>query len=177
MRTLLSLSLGFVALIGLGLAATQGPPPPPEPVPEHEWLQRLVGEWDVCFAPAFDSAAVSGSEQFSKLGELWVVSAGQADGLQSMMTLGYDPEQQAFVGSWIDSVQTHMWLYRGQLDEGGEALTLETEGPSFSGDAGDRLYRDRIEWIDADNRRMTSSVRMPDGSWAEIMTASARRKR
>lgn len=38
----------------------------------------------------------------------------------TMMTLGYDPARKWFVGTFIGSMMTHMWVYAGTV------LTLDT---------------------------------------------------
>ena len=94
-----------------------------------------------------------------------------------LMTLGYDPDQQAFVGTWVGSMMTHMWVYRGTLDADQKVLTLETEGPSFTGDGSTTRYRDTITLLGSDARTLTSSGLQADGSWKQFMQATYRRKR
>ena len=53
------------------------------------------------------------------------------------MTLGYDPVQKRFVGTFIGSMMTHMWIYNGTLDAAGKVLTLDTEGPGLLRRPGD----------------------------------------
>ena len=88
-----------------------------------------------------------------------------------MLTLGYDMEEKVFVGSWVDSVQSRMWTYRGTLDEARRALTLEAEGPSLTKPGEDASYRDVIELVDADHKRMTSFL-LEGTEWVEYMTAN-----
>ena len=47
----------------------------------------------------------------------------------TVMTLGYDSARQRFVGTFIASMMTHLWVYKGVLNDAGTELTLETEGP------------------------------------------------
>ena len=175
----------LAACVGLSLLAVastslQGGPTPPEPSDEHAWLGRMVGEWEWSLGEAFDPEAVSGTESIRGLGELWVVSRGHANlggtEFESQMTLGYDPDREAFVGTWVDGVQTHMWIYEGSLDEEGGMLTLDTEGPSMSDPEETARYRDRIEWLGPNEKRMTSELQGPDGEWVQIMSVCARRK-
>jgi hypothetical protein len=37
----------------------------------------------------------------------------------TMMTLGYDPPKRRFVGTFNDSMMTHLWVYDGALDAAG----------------------------------------------------------
>ena len=86
-----------------------------------------------------------------------------------------DPDEGAFVGSWVDSMQTRMWTYAGQLDADERVLTLEAEGPSIADPEKTASYRDRIELVDEDHKRMISSILGEDGEWFTYMTADARR--
>ncbi len=49
-----------------------------------------------------------------------------------LMSLGYDPAKKRFVGTWIGSMMTNLWVYDGELDPTGKILTLNAEGPSFT---------------------------------------------
>jgi hypothetical protein len=157
-----------------------------EPQKEHEWLHRLVGEWtfeaDCSMGPGQPATKNKGSETVRSLGGLWVVGDGQGEmpgGGKAIMqlTLGYDPGRKRFVGSWIGSMMTHMWVYEGALDASGQVLTLATEGPSFAGDGKMAKYQDIIEFKSDDHRLLRSRTLNDDGSWNEFMTAHYRRKK
>ena len=77
------------------------------------------------------------------------------------MTLGYDSAKGTFVGTWIDSVQPHLWHYTGTLDEARQVLTLESEGPTFDDPTRTAKYRDVIELVAPGHRTLTSSVQGP----------------
>jgi hypothetical protein len=96
--------------------------------------------------------------------------------MTSMMTLGYDPARERFVGTFIASMMTHMWKYEGTLDASGKVLTLDTEGPGMAGDGKMMKYKDIITFIDDDHRTLTSRIQGEDGNWTEFMTAHYRRK-
>jgi hypothetical protein len=94
------------------------------------------------------------------------------------MTLGYDPQGKRFVGTWIGSMMTHLWMYEdGALDAAGRTLTLNAEGPSMSGDGTMAKYQDVIEFKSDDHRTLTARILRPDGTWHEFMTVHYRRKR
>ena len=54
-------------------------------------------------------------------------------------------------------------------------LTLDSEGPSFSGDGTMAKYQDIIEIIDRDHYTMTSQLQGPDGQWVRFMHGAYRR--
>jgi hypothetical protein len=158
----------------------------PQPQAEHKWLERLVGEWEYehecSMGPDQPPMKMTGSESVRSLGGLWTMGEGRGEmpGGEvgtTMMTLGYDPAMQRFVGTFIGSMMTHMWVYNGTLDSAGKVLTLDTEGPDFSGAPGLIPYQDIIEFVDDDHRLLRSQLRDKDGNWQQFMTAHYRRKK
>jgi hypothetical protein len=155
------------------------PPYATAPTEQHAWLQQLVGEWSfTCKATMQEGEQafeMRGSESVRPVGGLWIVSEGRSrvggQPIQSQMSLGYDPETKAFVGTWLDSSQTHLWTYTGALDAGKTTLALDAEGPSFDDPSKTSRYRDAIELKDRDHKVLTSSVLMPDGTWMTFMRA------
>jgi hypothetical protein len=67
--------------------------------------------------------------------------------------------------------------YDGALDASGKVLTLDTEGPSFSGDGTMTKYQDIVEVENDDHWILRSRMRGSDGKWNDFMTAHYRRKR
>src|SRR5918996_849417 len=138
---------------------------PPQEMPkvtpqkEHEWLHKLVGEWtyeaDAPESGDKPAGKVTGSERVRSLGGVWVIAEGQGqmpggDHGFTVMTLGYDPDKKRFLGTWIGSMMTHMWVYDGELDAAQRVLTLNSRGPSMSGDGTLANYQDVIEFKSAD---------------------------
>jgi hypothetical protein len=157
-----------------------------EPQKEHQWLQKLVGKWtyetEASMGPGQPPSKCQGSETVRSLGCLWVLCEGQGEmpggGAATMiMTLGYDPQKKRYVGTWVGSMMTHLWVYDGSLDPSGKVLTLNAEGPSFAGDGKMAKYKDVIELKSDDHRVMTSHLLGDDGKWSQFMTAHYRRTR
>ena len=157
-----------------------------EPQKEHQWLQKLVGEWtceaEATMEPGKPPEKSSGTESVRSLGGLWILAEGQGEmpgggSATTMMTLGYDPQKKRYVGTFVGSMMTHLWVYDGALDAAGRVLTLDTEGPSMAGDGKMAKYRDVIEFKSDDHRVLTSHVLGDDGTWQAFMTAHYRRKR
>jgi hypothetical protein len=155
-----------------------------EPQKEHAWLQKLVGEWtsEMECPPAPDKPPETfrGTDTGRPVGAVWVQLEGKGEmpgggAALTVMTLGYDPAKKKFVGTFIGSMMTHMWLYEGSLDETGKILTLDTEGPDFVNEGKTAKYKDVIEFKDDDYRVLTSHTPGPDGQWTQFMKAEYRR--
>jgi len=151
---------------------------------EHEWLQQLVGEWSFEAASIVEDGQPSithaGTESVRALGPLWVLCEGRterADGGADLtvMTLGFDATKQRFVGTFIGSMMSYLWVYEGTLDPSGTVLTLDCAGPSFEEGAGIVPYTDVIELKGADQRVLWAQVQREDGTWHRFMTSNYRR--
>lgn len=153
------------------------------PQQQHEWLTRLVGSWTFTgtgdMGPDHPPHDFSGTEEVRELGGLWIVMEGQGlmpDGTpaQTLMTLGYDTAADAFAGSWVGSMMTHMFRYEGSQDASGKILTLDTTGPSFAPGAEPGAmarYQDIIEQVSDSHRVLRSRMVHEDGSLTQFMEA------
>lgn len=157
-----------------------------EPQEEHQWLQKLVGNWtyeaEATMEPGKPSEKFSGSESVRSIGGLWVVCEGQGEmcggGMATtLMTLGYDPQKKQYVGTWVGSMMTNLWVYDGSLDSNEKVLTLNAEGPVFGAEGKLGKFRDVIEIKSDDHRVMTSHMLGEDGAWHQFMTANYRREK
>lgn len=156
-----------------------------EPVSQHRWLKQLVGEWtyeyECKMGPDQPVMKLTGREKVRMLGELWVIaeSTGEMpDGgsMSSIMTVGFDPAKNRYVGSWVGSPMASMFVYEGQLDDSGKVLPLNTEGPSFTDPSKLARYQDVIEIVGDGKRTMTSQALGDDGKWTQFMQATYTRK-
>jgi hypothetical protein len=95
---------------------------------------------------------------------------------RTVMTLGYDPAKKKFVGTFIGSMMTNLWVYEGGLDASGKVLTLDAEGPSFTDPTKMAKYKDTVEIVSPDHRTLSSRFQAEDGTWHHFMTAHYRRK-
>lgn len=159
---------------------------PAKPQAEHAWLQKLLGDWtfesECAGEPGQPGQKFHGSEHTKALGDLWIIGEGEGDmpgggRAKMLITLGYDPNRRAFVGSWLGSMMTHLWVYEGQLDEAKRVLTLNAQGPSFTDPTKLAKYQDIIEIISDDHRTLTSRTLGDDGKWTQFMTAHYRRRK
>lgn len=148
-----------------------------KPVEQHAWLQKLIGEWrtssEMVMGPGGPTATAEGRETVRDAGGLWALgegSSGMPDG--SKMTyfsaLGYDVSFNEYRGCWLASMSSHLWKYTGELSPDGKVMTLNCVGPHMEKDGETANYRDVIEIIDEDRRRMTSYGQDDDGIWHEF---------
>ncbi len=156
----------------------------PAPQKEHQWLHKLVGDWtcesECSMGPDQPPMKNTGKETVRSLGGLWTVGEGEnvmpdGDIFRSIMTLGYDPQLQRFVGTYVAGCMTHLWPYNGSLDANEKVLTLDSAGPSFAGDGAMAKYQDIIEFLSNDQRTLSSQYLGPDGQWVPFMKAHYQR--
>ena len=158
-----------------------------EPQKEHQWLQKLVGDWtcegEGAMEPGQPPVKWTGTESVRSVGGLWTVAEGggempgTGEPTTTLMTLGYDPQKKRFVGTFMGSMMTNLWVYEGTLDASGNMLTLDTEGPNMAVQGKMAKYQDIIEIKSNDQRLLRSRMQGEDGKWNEVMTATYRRKK
>jgi hypothetical protein len=179
-----SATWAVVILLLAGSAPAWGQPKPTPPQKEHEWLKQLEGEWvtemEAVMGPGQAPLKFTGSDVVRSLGGFWTIgemkSEIQGTPVTGIMTIGYDPKTKKYIGSWVCSVDGHLWKYEGAVDASGRVLTLNTEGPSMP--ASDKMARmkDVIEIKSKDHKVLTSYMQGDDGKWIQIMQMNARRK-
>ena len=152
-----------------------------KPVQEHQWLQKLVGEWrvetEMMVGPGQPKHKSESTESVKCVGGLWAFAEGNAtmpDGtpMTDYLALGYDVSYKEYRGCWFASMSSHLWNYVGELSADGKVMTLNCVGPSFTKDGETANYRYVIEIIDEDHRTLTSSGQDDNGEWQEFMKAS-----
>ena len=148
------------------------------------FLQLLEGQWSVTseatLGPGQKPVRSESRVVARLLARKWLVAENTGstpDGqpVTSILTLGHDPAAKRVVGTWISSMQAHMWSYTGVLNGSGTALTLETEGPILGDPTKKARYREIIEIADSDHHTVRSLILGPDGKWFEFARAEYRR--
>lgn len=156
-----------------------------KPSEKHKFLERLVGEWLFTKTMSGDDydandPAKAWTESVRSLGGLWFIAEGSGpmqDGTCTtmLMTLGYDPRSESYVGTWVGSMMDKLWIYKGWVEPDGQTLTLESEGPSFDDPTKTALYRDVIQFLDDDRRTFSGSVQQADGTFKTFMSSECKR--
>jgi hypothetical protein len=156
-----------------------------QPQAEHQWFRELLGNWEFSHqcatGPDSPPHTATGKVAVRTLGGLWYLleSSGEVPeggSWTSLMTLGFDPQRNKYVGTFIGSMMTHLWVYDGQLDASGKILTLDVEGPRFDG-SGMVRYQDILEIVSSDHWTLRSHVLGDDGQWQPFMEGHHRRVR
>lgn len=174
----------LAALVGLGIAAASAASPSDGANQPAEFLERLSGEWTVVSkavpGPGMEPVRLESRAEARLLGGKWLVeesrgTAAMGGDFTSIFTLGYDPARERFVGTFISSMQRHLWSYTGSLETSGDVLVLETEGPILGNPQKTTRYREYIENKDADRKVIRSMILGPDGEWFEFSHAEYQR--
>jgi Protein of unknown function (DUF1579) len=175
----------ITAVLLAGMTWAQEMPPMPKPQPEHAWLEKLTGEWDIeaSMTPGPGQPVITskGTESVKMLGGFWAVARHESvimgTPMSGIMTLGYDVDRKLYVGTWVDSMIGYLWKYEGTLDEAGKVLTLASEGPCPTAPGKMSKVKEVVELTDADTRVFTSSMLGDDGKWQPMMKMTARRRK
>ena len=148
-----------------------------KPQKEHQWLDQLVGKWDFehnCEMPDGSHSTANGKMTCRSLGGMWLICESSGDSPDgswaSIMTLGFDPIKNQFVGTFIGSMMANIWPYHGVLDATGKRLPLYSEGPKLDG-SGSCKYRDTIALIEADSWLFISEFESGEAEWHQFMVA------
>jgi hypothetical protein len=141
MRTITTLLFAMTLVTGafvVGAQETQEMQEPPEmpempaPQQEHQWLQQFVGEWEydgeIVMTPGEPPAKCAGTETVRSIGGFWIVAESTGtfmdESMTGVFTLGYSPDKDKYIGTWLSSMDSYLWSYEGTRDETGNVLTL-----------------------------------------------------
>lgn len=154
----------------------------PKPGKQHEVLKQFEGTWDAVakFAmepgkPMTESKGVETS--VVGLGGFWLSYeyTGEMMGAPYIGrgTLGFDQKKQKYVGTWIDSMKSGLFISEGTGDANGR-ITLIAQG--YCDAAGKSIVMKQVlEFKDKDTRSITFLSPNPDGK--EELTGTIEYKR
>ena len=153
-----------------------------KPGKEHELLKKFEGEWD-CIAkfvmePGKEPVPAKGKESCKLiLGGLFLVTTADSEMFGKFSghgVLGYDLQKKKYTGSWVDSLNTGMYLVEGTLE--GNVLTERVEGtePGTGAPLKMRLIH---EFQDADRRVTRFFMTFPDGKEVETGSITYQRRK
>jgi len=149
--------------------------------PQHTWLKQLIGDWTCnarCAMPDGSTSITTAQETVRQIGDLFIVAelTGETPGsdqpLSSMLTLGFDPDKDKFVGTWIGSPMPQLIAYEGTLSEDNKTLTLDCQAPGYDDPSETKNYQDVLVIKSPDEREFHSQLQNDDGSWNRFMTCT-----
>ncbi len=129
--------LGATILSGSLLAGAQQGHELPKPGKQHEALKFFEGTWDATAKfmaePGKPMAESKGSEKAEMvLGGFWLTFEYKGEMMGAPFTgrgtLGFDQQKQKYVGTWIDSMKSGLFLSEGTADEHGKVFTMIAQG-------------------------------------------------
>jgi hypothetical protein len=171
------------AFLLTGSLSAQDFPEFPKPTESHEFLQRFVGKWKVdqeaTMAPGQPPIQSTGTIESRSLGGFWVINEMKSEmmgaSFSGVQTIGFSAKQNSYVGTWVDSMTDMMWHYKGTLDDTGQILTLEADGPNVMAEGKLTKYHDIYEFKSNDKMMVYSKMLGEDGEWITFMTGTATR--
>lgn len=120
-------SLAFTATNLIKLQEPQAP----QPTQYHQMLLQNVGTYqgEISMLGEFEGQKTAAYETVEAHGPFWTKShfrmqMGPDVWYEGHGCLGYDPDKQEFVGTWIDNMQPTLSLMKGSLDEESGILTM-----------------------------------------------------
>lgn len=130
------------------------------PGPEHSFLRRKVGTWDVSceyfFDPSREPVRAEGVDIVEAVGDYWIVARGSFElpGLTvvGQALTGYDPVEQRFVGTWFDSATPFLYSFEGLFDT--ERDLLEMTGMNIDPQTGRPVHYRSKELFGAPDARL-----------------------
>ena len=181
--SLLAIALLLLAIIPCIAQETQSSASESDQPTGFAWLKQFAGTWEtVSVQPgAADGAAGQAATMTSRaIGQNWIVNEYRGEigavKFQAIQTIGYDTAKKQFTGTWVDSMLSHTWHYKGSLDASGKKLTLEAEGPDWTDMSKMRQYRDTYEIKSQNEIAGTSQMMNDDGEWETFMTSTITRQ-
>ncbi len=148
---------------------------PMQPTPEHHRILSTVGAWKVAckfyMQPGQPPLETEATDTVEALGPFWTLSRFEGSMMgqpfSGVTTLGYEPAQQRFVSTWVDTMMPHLWYFTGGFIEDGKVLELKGQAPSMGGE-GTAPWRITHTFESPDTMTLRMFTTLPDGP--EVMT-------
>ena len=151
----------------------------PKPGPEHEFLKKHVGVWDLTMkAGGFEIKGVVTYKM--DLGGLWLVSEFEGEFSPGQKFSGrgldsYDRYKKKYVSVWVDSMAASPVVSEGNYDKEGKVLSMIGEGPGEDGKP--TKYKMVTEHQDKDNMVFTMFGLGPDGKETKLFAIAYKRRK
>lgn len=153
--------------------------------PEHLWLDQFAGKWstegEIFMKPGDPPQAYQAIETVRKVGDYWLVlnsrtPPGAEMQFEGVIQIGYDPKARQFVGTCVDNMSGHLWVYAGERDNSGNALVLRTEAPACDGSGKTMTLRETHTLVDENTRTFRAELLGEAGEWGTVISCTSRRQ-
>lgn len=169
-----------LTLIGgllVGVSPLSAQPALPKPGPEHEFLKKFEGDWDVTVSMGGTQSKGSASYRIT-LGGFWLSEhfQGEFGGMkfEGRGTTGYDPLKKKYVTAWTDSMSPSLLIMEGTVAKDGKTFTGTGEAPNMEGKI--EKMKTVYDFKDKDSFVFTM-YRVADGKDQEEMKLTYKRKK
>ena len=152
----------------------------PQPTAEHKAIADSAGKWNVAckfyMEPGKPPMETEAKETVEKVGEFWAISKFENDFMgmpfTGRCTLGYEPHNQQWVSTWVDSMAPALFVLRGKK----KGDTIELKGDCWSCMTNSILpHRTTETWKGKNERIFEMFCTMPDGNEIKLMTSHYKR--
>jgi hypothetical protein len=152
----------------------------PQPTAEHAQLAEHAGKWSVAcqffMEPGKPPMETAATETVEMVGQFWTISKYESDFMGmpfvGRATMGYEPNAQRWVSTWIDSCSPVLFSLTGQK----KGDTIEMRGEAFSCMTSSVLmHRTTEKRISKNERIFEMFCTMPDGTEVKMMSNHYRR--
>ncbi len=148
----------------------------------HEWLAKGVGTWTVkglyYVGPGQEPLDASGTERVEMMGPFWQRGDLRIELFDTIIVgvtyLGFDPQRQVFVSTWIDSANPYLYRYEGSYDEATRLLSLAGTNTD-PGTGKPATYRSLAGYDLPEERSLSLSIELPGRDEAEILSYEYKR--
>jgi Protein of unknown function (DUF1579) len=137
----------------------------------------MESQMEIFCDPALPPMRTTGKEHARMLGGFWLVTEAVSESTEmpcsNIITLGYHPGKGKYIGSCVDTMMSHLWLYEGAAE--GNKLVLSTYGECPDKPGPVRQFREIMHLVDTNHKLYTSEILQDDGSWQTCLTIHSRR--
>jgi hypothetical protein len=150
----------------------------------HEWLHRMVGEWDIeqkvwMDQPGEPMVTTASATVTKVLGGRFIKQDFEGSFMGEPMSglglTGYDTTRKLFVGSWMDSFSTGMHTMTGSMHMDGEGMSLFGQMYDVATGEVGKMTRYDIRFIDS-NTHVFSAYEIMYGEPMKVMEMTYSRK-
>ena len=149
----------------------------------HEWLTKSVGTWDVSglyyIGPGQEPLDAKGTETVEMQGPFWQRAQLKIELFDAVIEgttyIGFDPQRQLFISTWIDSANPYLYAYEGSYDE--ETRLLSLSGKNTDPTTGKpSIYRSLAGYDLPAERSLSLTVEPPGRPETEILSYEYKRR-